>query len=253
MSVNKDGGRIEKASHIIEVLQTRNQSRGHLNDLVSHTCFIMKRVFGSAAYRQFDLVRSKPVRNLEGSLRGGVKSLRWRVAFDRLNSIGLASETVGDVLDVEEAVLDFAHGLLGSWHHMRAEMNSGDTWDAKSAKVSTQIVSICLRAALFKYKSTALNAVHDVARGVHAGSWAGGVLGCNVTNPGRSRQFVDFVNARVDSWADSITDGDNIYRVVNTYINLPLEHCINFSDHESPLYGSPRERYMQSLSRRGSF
>jgi hypothetical protein len=188
---DKNSTRIEKASHIVELLQSAREGVDHLNDFVSHTCFVLTRASGHSAYRQFDLLRSKPVTGISGSLRGRVRSLRWRVAFERLDTLGRWSERLGEALDLTGLVLDFAHSLLNSWHRVRAEMDSEDTWDTKSAKIATQIASVCLRSASFKYRSSALDAFRRVERGVHAGRWAGGTLGYDVSHPSRLGQFAD--------------------------------------------------------------
>src|ERR1039457_6546360 len=126
MGENKNDARIEKAAHIVELLQTWEERAGHLGDFVSHTCSVMTRALGHAGYRRFDLLRSMPVKGINGSLRGIVKNQRWRVAFDQAGRIGKASETFGEGIGATAVVLEFAHGILGSWHRVRAEMDSQD-------------------------------------------------------------------------------------------------------------------------------
>ena len=237
MKTNEKRAKFEQAAHIIEIEQKVEEGVGTLNDSVRVTCFILTRVTGSEAYRRFDYWHSAPIRNFAGSYRGVVRSRRWRIAFDKLGRVSAASKVFGEGLDAMAVVLEFARRLLTSWHLMRTEMRSGDTWDTKSAKIATQIVSICLRSATLEWKSMILG-------GLSVAGWAGNKMGRDIPLLNSWLQSTDVTRARIDSWSESVTDGDNIYRIVNTYVNLPLESRI------LPSYPLPREHYMQYNFRR---
>jgi hypothetical protein len=162
-------------------------------------------VAASEAFRKFNWVENIPIRNSAGNFRGMVVNSRWATIFhyaeDALKPIEKVATLATLALNIVKAKDD--------WEKILSSKDNGAT---KGARLSTLVSSVCLRTL-----------TSPVPAGAHVLAFSlGGYLQlADLAGLHHATQWNRNVQAGVrwlDGKVDAVTDGGNIYWVINRYL-----------------------------------
>ena len=117
-----------------------------------------------------------------------------------------------DVLKPVEKVLllaALAENIANARHQIDAILESGDTWDLKAARLSTQVSGIALRTASGFIPESA----HLIALSLDGYCQVAGLAG--LRSAPKLEQKLKQSEAWVTSWHQKVTDGENIWMYIN--------------------------------------
>jgi hypothetical protein len=176
---------------------------------------VAKVMTASHAFRKYDWLHSAPKLNGSGNLRGMILNARWRGAYNI--SIKYAAQLekyhVGALASVITGIADSSKEITEIWE-------SEDSMDIKAAKLSTQATAIAMNV-LTGVVTTPTHAlltslqgycyIADMAKGKPVGTF------------GKTLKAID---ASIQSAAQQVSDGNNIYLFVNTTINPKVSRML---------------------------
>jgi len=163
---------------------------------------------GLEAFRDYNWIQNIRVVNSAGDFRGMVVSSRWAAVFQFSDKAVPIAEKVG-------AYATIAGNVLQSASRIQAILSSKDDPNIKAARLSTEVSSVCLRSA-----------VEIPASPVIAIDWAlrnslGFAQSHGLRSAGDWNRALQALNTAVGTRFESITDGNNIYLVVQKYFGRP--------------------------------
>jgi len=170
---------------------------------------VAKAVAAVEAVRKYNWIRRVPVLNSAGNLRGMVVDARWAAAFhfaedcvDLAGKIGVLASLATSIAQASGEIEDI--------------LDSDDTYTHKGARLLDQVGSICIRTAgggvLSGVDLTAQLAAVSLGLAGRAGLHQAPQWGRRITS----------LDARLDTWFNTVTDGNNIYLVVQKYFGRGL-------------------------------
>ena len=164
-----------------------------------------KAIAASEGYRKYSWISGAPARNSVGNFRGMVLNPKWAVRF----------QWADDALKpVENAalLLSLAVNAAKSKHEVSQILASQDDWTVKGARFSTQVSSVALRTLagigtgmldLSTFVTSGYLQSADLAGFHRAADWNKSIIAAN---------------AKVKTFVDTITDGNNIYLFINSHL-----------------------------------
>jgi len=183
----------------------------------------VKIISATQAFRQYDWLQGVPITNVAGDLRGMVVSADWNAAFQFTVKAGKTLDTVGKV----SSYASLAVAMAESYDEVDQIVNSKDPWNIKGAKLSTQVTGICMKyltgivtapvhSVLSSMPVQAICSQIDLAQGKKLGA----VGGCQWT--------LKAVDTAIQSAAQQVSDGNQIYLFVNTTLNPMAFKALGF-------------------------
>jgi len=181
----------------------------------------VKVISATQAFRQYDWLKGVPVTNVAGDLRGMVLSAKWNAAFQFTVKAGKKLDTFGKI----SSYATLAVAIASSYDEVDQILQSKDPWNLKAAQISTQVTGICMNfltgivtapthAVLSSLPVQSICAQIDLARGKKIGS----VGGCQWT--------LKAADTAIQSAAQQVSDGNQIYLFVNTTLNPMMSRML---------------------------
>ena len=169
---------------------------------------VVKVISASHAFRQYNWLKSVPVRNVAGNMRGMVLSARWRGVYD-------FSVKTTEVLENHHiaAFASVVVALAESYDEIDAIWQSKEAADIKAAKLSTQATAIAMKV-LTGVVTSPSHAVLQALQGY--GYFVDLAKGKPLGTCGETLKNMDLA---IDSAAKQVSDGEQIYLYINTTIN----------------------------------
>lgn len=198
---------------IVEITEKADQaiaSLSTLNDAV-------KAISASEAFRKYNWLKSIPVMNAAGDLRGMVVSSRWRTVFQ-------VSGDVGGVLEKVAVVAGLAVNIVHSWNEIETIYNSQDPWDVKGAKLSSQVSSVAIRTV----GGIIPAGFSLLALSMQGYCQAGGVVTGSRFQPQACIAKLKAASSYVNTTFNNVTDGDNIYSFLNVTITPRVNRLMGY-------------------------
>jgi len=168
---------------------------------VDHALTGLRAISGVEAYRRYNWIRD--IRPLNSALnhRGMVISSRWAAVYDFSKEWG---ETAGRVA----VVATLATNIYRAKNEIDAIWKSNDDENIKYARLSTQVSSIALRTV----GSVVPEGAHAIASSL---GWCMGLADHRGLHQAANwRRSLDAMDVNVRSTFDKVTDGNNIFAVV---------------------------------------
>ena len=203
---------------IVELVDQGGKSTVKVTDVAEKANMVAKAISASQAFRQFNWLTGTPGTNIAGNLRGMVVSAKWNTAFQ-------FTVKAGDVLGKVSAFATLAVAMADSYPEVEEIVNSNDPWNLKGARLSTQVTGIAM-----KYLTGIVTApVHMVLASMPAqyicsqidqanGHKIGSFGGCQFT--------LNALDSSIQSAAEQVSDGNQIYLFVNTTINPAISKAL---------------------------
>ena len=213
---------------VVEILESTSRQ----DDYVTWGRLAARAVAASEAFRRYDWLKNVPVTNISGGLRGMVVSARWRAAFSILSQDEKALSQfsrVGKVMKGVELfghiafVAGFAANVLKSLDEIEGILGSNDPWSTKAAKLGPQATSIASRT-LAGFVTSGVDLLALSLQGYC--QIADAATGNRFIQVGACQRKLQSMDASINSWVDRYTDGDEIYLLVNTYVNPRISRLL---------------------------
>ena len=164
-----------------------------------------KAIAASEGYRKYSWIKNAPARNFAGNFRGMVVNPKWAARFQWADK---ALEPVENAA----LLLSLAVNISKSRHEVAQILASQDDWTIKGARLSTQVSSAAIRTVvgvgtgvldLGTFVTSGYLQMADLA-GLHrAADW---------------NKSLKAANLRLNSFVDTVTDGNNIYLFINSHL-----------------------------------
>lgn len=183
---------------------------------------VVRAISGWQAFRDYDWLRSVPLMNSAGDLRGMVVSSDWRAVF---TFTGKASEYI-DTAGTAISILSIMVAMAESYHDVDWILKSNQPPELKAAQLSTQVTGIAM-----KYLTGIVTTpTHLFLTGLNS------VGACDLADritksrSGQCRQYLTATDVAIQTAAHTVSDGNNIYIFVNTTLNPWISRKIGLSD-----------------------
>ena len=194
---------------------------GSVIDSADNLNKVVKVISATQAFRKYDWLKNAPVTNIAGDLRGMVVSAKWNTAFQFTVKAGKALDTLGKI----SSYATLAVAVAESYDEVDQILQSKQPWNLKAAQLSTQVTGICMKyltgivtapthAVLSSMPLQAICAQIDLARGNKIGS----VGSCQWT--------LKATDTAIQSAAQQVSDGNQIYVFVNTTLNPAVSRML---------------------------
>ena len=177
-------------------------------ELGERAAAIVEHVAGAKAFRKFSWLRAVPLRNSSGNYRGMIVSSQWRTVFE-------ISGHVEDAFEGAEMLLALLHNILMVAPLFEAICRSQDPWGIKSSRLCAQVSAIALKiitTPILMDLHAALTVAKTVRYGVLLATHA------DLTHPTMTQLFFDFTSARLGTFAETFTNGDQLYHVIRVHV-----------------------------------
>jgi hypothetical protein len=203
---------------IVELVNVGGKSTVKVTDVAEKANMVAKAISASQAFRQYNWLTQSPVKNVAGNLRGMVVSAKWNTAFQ-------FTVKAGDVLGKVSAFVTIAVAMAESSSEIEDILNSNDPWNLKGARLSTQVTGIAM-----KYLTGIVTApVHMVMSSMPAQyicSQIDQANGYKIGSFGGCQSTLNALDASIQSAAQTVSDGNQIYVFVNTTINPTISKAL---------------------------
>ncbi len=205
---------------VVEIVSQTGTATGKVVDAVDSANKVVKAISAYQAFRDYNWLKGVPVTNVAGDLRGMVVSAQWNAAFQ-------FTVKAGDVLGKVSAFATLAVGVAESYGEVDDILQSNDPWNLKAARLSTQVTGVCMKyltgivtapvhAVLSSMPAQAICSQIDQRRGNRLGSF------------GSCQWSLKAADTAIQSAAQQVSDGNDIYLFVNTTINPALSKMLGF-------------------------
>ena len=189
---------------VIEIIETADKGASGLDDVNK----LVKVISASEAFRKYSWLKSAPILNSVGDLRGMVISAQWRTVYQVSSKVGSA---LGDVT----VIAGLAANLAQARSEIKGILNSKNPPEIKTAQLSAQVSAIIFRT---------LGGVVPAGFGILATSVQGycrlaGLASGGRFNPQACISNLDAASLSVNTTFKSITDGNNIYSFINAKVS----------------------------------
>ena len=203
---------------IVELVDKGGKATVGATDVAEKANKVAKAISASQAFRKFNWLTQAPVKNVAGNLRGMVVSAKWNAAFQFTVKAGAVVEKVS-------AFATIAVAMAESYQEIEDIVNSKDPWNLKSARLSTQVTGIAM-----KYLTGIVTApVHMVLASMPAQyicSQIDQANGHKIGSFGACQFTINALDASIQSAAEQVSDGNQIYLFVNTTINPAISKAL---------------------------
>jgi hypothetical protein len=162
----------------------------------------IKVIAGSEAYRKYNWLLNRPGRNVAGNFRGMVVSGRWAAVFH-------FSEDLLKPVERFAVLGALVANILQAGPHIHAILSSPEEWPAKGARLAAEVSSISSRTALGFVPASA----HIIAWSL--GGYLEGADLAGLHDAQSWNHALHAVDTKVSATFETVTDGNNIYFVVN--------------------------------------
>jgi hypothetical protein len=174
---------------------------------------VAKGITAWQAFRDYDWLHDVPVKNVAGDLRGMVLNKEWRAAFQ-------FTIKAGKVMDF----LSIAVGVAQSAGEIQDIVKSNDPMNLKAARLSTQVTAISM-----KYLTGIVTGpAHILLTSLPTQGYCDVIDLSRRKALGTCQQTLSAVDASIQSAAQQISDGNNIYLFVNTTIEPLVSRAMGF-------------------------
>jgi hypothetical protein len=186
-------------------------------ETVDNTNKVAKGISAWQAFRDYDWLRGVPVKNAAGNLRGMVLSKDWNAAFQ-------FTVRTGEVLEGLGAFAAIAVGMAESAEEIEDILNSKDAASVKAARLSTQLTAISM-----KYLTGIVTApTHLLLTSLPTQGYCD-IVDLATRKPiGSCQKTLKAMDIAIQSAAQEVSDGNNIYTFVNTTINPAISKAVGF-------------------------
>lgn len=172
---------------------------------------VVRAISAWQAFRQYDWLRSVPMMNSVGDLRGMVVSSDWRAVFTFTTKAGDYIDKAGTAVSVLSIMVSMAE----SYHDVDRILKSNQPPEMKAAQLSTQVTGIAM-----KYLTGIVTApTHLFLTGLNSVGACDLVDRITKRQSGQCRQYVTAADIAIQSAAQTVSDGNKIFTFVNTTIN----------------------------------
>ena len=178
---------------------------GKASEKVESGIKVAKAVSASEAFRKYDWLRNVPVKNASGNFRGMIVSKKWATVFH-------FSEKILKPVEKITLVASLAENIVRAHHQIDSIIASRDGWDAKAARLSTEVSSIALRTVGGVIPAGA----HMLATSLRGYCQIGGLAGLQEALA--ADQTLREIDAFITTSFEKVTDGENIRIFINNHL-----------------------------------